>query len=342
MMGNPTPPLAHPKRILVIETLYLGDLVHTLPLINALRSSFPQAEIDALVRAPQCALMRQAVAIDEVLGMDPQKHKGWRGLWSLCRYLRSRQYDLVINPGASDRATILTWLSGGARRIGRLNRNQSRWLWSLLHDEVIDYPWNTEPMWQQKRNAFSTLLNEEGRLSIGFDLAVEDVDVTQLSLPPRYVHISPCASESIRNLPPATVVDFIERLHSKDPQLAFVLSGGPSASEKSRLRLIANALSFEVRVFAGELSLPQLSRIIAGAGLHVGPDSGPLHLARALNTPAIGCFLWKDASAEWMPVGAGYRCFGVDQRLLGGLYGLPVSEMVESATALCKVTSQTH
>ena len=142
-------PLSLPARILVIETLYLGDLIHTLPLIQALRRRYPAAQLDVLVRAAHVPLMAHVQGIDKVLAMDPRRHRSPSGLLALCRELRARHYDLVLNPGASDRATLLTWLSGGRQRLGRLNRNQSKRLWPLLHDAVIDPPWGAEPMYWQ-------------------------------------------------------------------------------------------------------------------------------------------------------------------------------------------------
>lgn len=320
-----------PTRILVVETLYLGDLIHTLPLLQALRAAYPEARLDVLVRAPHVGLMAQVAGVDEVLAMDPRQHRGLGGIRALARQLRAREYDWVINPGASDRATLLTWLSGGRRRIGRLNRKQSRWLWPRLHDEVVDQPWGSEPMYWQKLTAFQSLLQLSDRIDFGLDFST--VALPDVSLPPRYVHLSPFASESIRCLPPATVVELVAGLRQALPEHGLVLSCGPSASETGRLRMLEPALrGLGAVCLPGRLSLPQLGALIQRAAVHLGPDSGPLHCAVAVGTPAVGCFLFKHASAEWMPVGASHRSFGTMTRLDGGLYGLPVADIVAAVT----------
>jgi len=326
-------PIPVPERILVIETLYLGDLVHTLPLVQALRARFPTAKLDLLVRAGHVPLMAHVAGVDRVMAMDPRLHRGVSGLRALCGQLREGEYDLVINPGTSDRATILTAFSGGRLRLGRLNRKQSRRLWPWLHDEVMDHPWGAEPMYWQKLLAFAPRLQLETAVRFGLDL--EGVDLDPLALPAAYVHISPFASEDIRSLPPATLLELVAALQRLQPDRAVVVSCGPSGREMQRLAVVRPQLeALGARCLAGSLDLPSLAAVIAGAALHIGPDSGPLHLAAALGTPSIACFLFKDASAEWMPLGAQHRTFGVSHRHQGGLYGLPVAEIAAQAVAL--------
>ena len=322
-----------PERILVIETLYLGDLIHTLPLIQALRRRYPTAQLDVLVRAGHVALMRQVSGIDQVLAMDPKQHRGLRGLLALCGQLRARQYDLVLNPGASDRATLLTAFSGGKRRIGRLNRKQSKRLWPLLHDVVIDHPWAAEPMYWQKLTAFQPQLQLAATARFGLDLS--GVDLAALKLPSPFIHISPLASEDIRCLPPATLVELVTALRQRVPAHAIVVSCGPSQREVQRLNTVRPILdALGVHCLAGTVDLPTLAALIGRAALHIGPDSGPLHLAVAQGTPSVACFLFKNASAEWMPVGVQHRTIGVSQRCEGGLYGLPVAQIVATAGLL--------
>ncbi len=319
--------LTSPQRILVIETLYLGDLIHTLPLIQAVRARYPQARLDVLVRAPHVTLMQRVPAIDQVLAMEPKQHRGVRGLLKLCGQLREARYDLVINPGASDRATLLTAFSGGGHRLGRLNRNQSKRLWPLLHDQLIDQPWGAEPMFWQKLSAFQPVLQLDAKVRFGLDLG--GIDLTALRLPTRYLHLSPFASEDIRCLPPSTVIELLTLLRQRLPDCPMVLSCGPSQRETSRFAALLPMLdALGVKHFCGTLDLPQLAAVIQGALLHIGPDSGPLHLAAALNTPSAACFLFKNASAEWMPFGPGHRSFGVSTPCEGGLYGLPLEAIV--------------
>lgn len=323
-----------PQRILVIETLYLGDLIHTLPLIQALRRRYPAAQIDVLVRAPHVGLMQYVQGVSQVLCYEPRQHRGLRGIWSLCRQLRDQCYDLVLNPGASDRASVFTAFSGGQQRLGRLNRKQSKYLWPLLHDQVLDRAWGAEPMYWQKLMAFKPVLGLADAVQFGLDFSA--IDVSKLGLPARYIHISPFASEDIRCLPLSTLLELLSLLRQTLPQQAIVVSCGPAARETERLSAVQSELdALGVITFKGILQLPQLGALVQAAALHIGPDSGPLHLAAAVGTATVACFLFKDASAEWMPLGVLHRCFGVTAKLEGGLYGLPLQQIVQQAAKLC-------
>lgn len=320
-------------KILLVETLYLGDLVHSLPLLRAVRVRYPEATLHALVRSANALLLEGFPGLDRVLVMDPSRHRSPGGLLALAGELRREAYDLVLNPGASDRAGWLTALSGGARRIGRLDRRGRRWLSHRLHDEVLDYPYFAEPMWWQKFRAFQEPLQLGGCADFGL-IPLADQSAPP-GLPGRYIHLSPCASEEIRSLPPATVVSLVQQLRRRFPQYAVVLSGGPSPREKQRLALIAGAIPDpEVQCLAGTLSLPGLLATLRRAALHIGPDSGPLHLAYALGTPAVGCFLYKDGSAEWQPLGPRYRTTGTFTRLQGGLYGIAPEQVLAQVVDL--------
>lgn len=319
-------------KILLVETLYLGDLVHSLPLLRAVRARYPEATLHALVRSANAPLLQGFPGLDRVLVMDPSRHRSPGGLLGLVGELRREAYDLVLNPGASDRASWLTALSGGARRIGRLDRKRRPWLWRRLHDEVLDYPYFAEPMWWQKFQAFRQPL----QLGDCPDFGLAALADLSLPVPERYIHISPCASEDVRSMPPATVVSLVQQLRRQLPAFRMVLSGGPSPHERQRLNLIAEALKddADVQCHAGTLSLSGLLGLLKQAALHIGPDSGPLHLAYALGTPAVGCFLFKDGSAEWQPLGARYRTVGTTARLRGGLYGVDAEQILAQALEL--------
>lgn len=321
-------------KILFVETLYLGDLVHSLPLLQAVRARFPDAELHLLVRAGNAALLQGYPGIDRLWLMEPTRHRGLGGLLALTGALRRERYALVLNPGASDRASLITALSGGALRLGRLNRRGMRWLWQRLHDEVLDYPYFAEPMWWQKLQAFRERLQLPAAAP---DFRLEPLarSVMPPELPERYIHLSPCASEDLRSLPPATVLALVQQLRRRFPQFEVVISAGPGTRERRRLELLGGFLRADgVRLFAGTLDLPRLLAVLRRAALHIGPDSGPLHLAHALGTPAVGCFLYKDGSAEWQPLGPAYRTVGTCGKLQGGLYALDTERVLAAAAEL--------
>ena len=89
---------AQPKNILIIRTDRIGDVVLTTPAISALRRRFPQAEITLLAAPLTLDLLQGNLDIDKIMVDDRRgRHAGWKGFWKLCREIRGRSFDAVIN-----------------------------------------------------------------------------------------------------------------------------------------------------------------------------------------------------------------------------------------------------
>src|SRR5579885_647238 len=104
-----------PDRILIVRLSSLGDLVHALPVIPALRAGLPDLKLDWLVDQRWAPLLKMVEGIDEVIELN-------RSLTSSFAYapeLRRRRYDCTLDLQGNLRSGLLTWLSGSPRRIGR-------------------------------------------------------------------------------------------------------------------------------------------------------------------------------------------------------------------------------
>ena len=113
------------QRLLIIRLSSLGDLIHTIPAYQSLRSSFPDARIDWLVERNLAFFLRAVAGIDEVLPVDthgirshPLRASSWRLLGAPMRTARRRRYDTVIDfQGLLKTAALSVW-SGGRTRVG--------------------------------------------------------------------------------------------------------------------------------------------------------------------------------------------------------------------------------
>ncbi len=111
--------MSDPKNILVAQTIYLGDLILTLPLLNVLHQAFPGSYIDVLVRADLADVVSSHPVVRNVIGMDKEgEHSGVTGLRRLVRTIRKREYDLAIVMPGSMRTGIVPLLAGIPRRVG--------------------------------------------------------------------------------------------------------------------------------------------------------------------------------------------------------------------------------
>jgi heptosyltransferase II len=127
---------AHPGKILVAQTIYLGDLVLTLPLLSALRRALPDARIDVLVQAGLEDVVMAHPVVSRVHSFEKQgRHRGLRGIHRLAATLRAERYDLALVLPGSLRTTLAVWL---ARIPVRIGGNIGSGL--LLFEDMLKFP----------------------------------------------------------------------------------------------------------------------------------------------------------------------------------------------------------
>src|SRR5258708_6340471 len=103
------------ERFLVVRLSSLGDLVHTIPAVAALRASFPDARIDWLVDRRWWPLIHLVDGLDDVIPLD----RSISGQLGCVRTLRGERYTCAVDFQGLYRSALLTGLSGARRRIGR-------------------------------------------------------------------------------------------------------------------------------------------------------------------------------------------------------------------------------
>src|SRR5580765_4708414 len=120
------PPSLHevnPRRIALIKPSALGDIVHSLPVLGALRQRFPEAHISWIVNRAYAPLLEGHPELDEIIAFDRNATRKGYGLAAISylRFLanlRKRRFDLVIDLQGLLRTGIMVWASGAHRRVG--------------------------------------------------------------------------------------------------------------------------------------------------------------------------------------------------------------------------------
>jgi len=114
-------PNSRPNRLLAVRLSSLGDLVHTLPVVPALRSAFPDAQLDWVVDSRWSPLIKLVRGIDEVIAL----RSSVSGYFECMSRVRQAGYSCAIDFQGIYRSAVLGWASGAKRRIGR-DRNSAR------------------------------------------------------------------------------------------------------------------------------------------------------------------------------------------------------------------------
>ncbi|MCX7934705.1 MAG: lipopolysaccharide heptosyltransferase family protein, partial [Planctomycetota bacterium] len=126
--------LAPAPRILLVRLSALGDIVHGLPVLCALRAQWPEAFLAWAVESPWAAILHGHSALDEILPLP----RGWlaspAAIWRWQQRLRKYKFTIVIDMQGLTKSAFLGWLAGAKERIGfggENSREISRWFYTL-------------------------------------------------------------------------------------------------------------------------------------------------------------------------------------------------------------------
>lgn len=287
--------------MLVIKLRYIGDTVLTLPLLNALARGLPAAALHGLVNQESAPVLAGNPHLRRVWRFTPA-HRRPTSFFKLVGQLRSQRYDAVIDLTSNDRSALLSFLSRARWRMGFW---RDRFLYQrLFYNRMI-------PSVLGSGHAVDHHLKVAGYLG----LAVPDIhpwipvsEAAIAGLAPKlarqglsrqhpFVILHPGARRPYKSWPPARFARLADRIIARaGVQVAF--SGGPA--DGATIQGILKQMDHPAVDLAGVLSLEELPALIRQAVCLVGNDSGPIHIATAVNTPAIALF-GPTEPAVWGP-----------------------------------------
>lgn len=287
-----------PRRILIVRTSAIGDIVFATPLAAALRRSYPQAHICWLVEQGLEELLEADPAIDEVL-IWPRG--AWRQLWRAHRYgalaqavralraqLRTQRFDLALDLQGLLKSGLLTWLSGAARRVGLNSREGSK----VLMSDVVAGMGHVERISSEYLHLASTLDLDPGEFvpALHVASAVEQRAHAMLAAhglaPGAYAVFAPFTTRPQKHWFDDAWVALAARVRS-EWGLPLAVLGGPADGERARLLLQGTA---DVVNLVGATRLAEAAAMVKNARLVVGVDTGLTHMGIAFDRPTVALF----------------------------------------------------
>jgi len=296
-------PVGQVRRILIIRLDLLGDMVMSLPAVDAMKDAFPEAQVTVLALPYAAGLLELAPRVDRVLSFDVNlvrrprellRRGNWRHFRDLIHELRSADFDVCLSLHGKF-ACVLAWLSGCSRRYGyraeaypgllthtipggRYRVRQHEVLYNLKLAEVaggsVDWNKPRAPRLQVPQSEQRRMRHLLGEFEIRADTLL--------------VVIHPgAANGSAKRWPAESWARLAGRL-KHDLGAIVVLSG--TASDAAVVEDVARACSFRPLIMAGQTSIPQFGALIKRADLLLSSDSGPAHMAAALGTPQVTLF----------------------------------------------------
>lgn len=282
-------------RFLIVRLGSLGDLVHAVPAVAALREAHPDARIDWLVERPHAALLAQVPAISNVVVLKGRSLSGWLATRA---ELRATKYDVAIDLQGLMKSAALARLSGAKRVVGfdtsSLREPVARWFYTeqvTVDDGRHVIEKNLALMHRVIGDRRSGDMTSPGRPITGspddFRLspspalqALRDEGVTEFAL------LNPSAAWPNKRWPPerfAAVARWIHATYGWTP----VILWGPGEDALADV-IVAGAGGVAVR--APRTTFNDLLVLARASKLFVSGDTGPLHLACAMSAPVVALF----------------------------------------------------
>ena len=262
----------------------VGDAVHVLPVINALKRVNPKTRITWVLQPGPAALVRGHRSVDEIIVFD--RAKGWRAFADVRTELAKRRFDLVLNLQVYFKAGIVTAFAHAPVKLG-FDRSRARdfnWLFTNrkipkgpvqhVQDQYFEFLYalgvSPEPVtWDYGPNAAERAWQREFSASTDRPIASIVVGTSKPEkdwIPERWAEVS-------------------DALYDKFG-MQVVLVGGRSARELNAERIVMERTRHKPRSELGS-GLRKLVSILDASSLVLSPDTGPLHMSVALDRPVI-------------------------------------------------------
>lgn len=299
------------RKLLVLNLGFIGDSIHLLPALECIKKALPEAQLHVMVSEHIQSILEICPFVDKILGY-PRFPKGppWYKDIGRLRQLRKEQYDAIINLNGSDRSSFLTRGIGAKFRLGRTNEKapyQKKLFWNFCFTHTVSYPRQTCLIYQQnlgclKKAGFPA---EELKFSIQFP-PKSCVRVNKiLEGNPEFIHISPFTTEDCRELPAGILAKAIDLIMEAFPYLKIVFTCAPNQRELDKLENLLSLIKKPPwKVFPGKaLSLLEGCFLISKSRMHLGGNSGGIHMAMMANTPTLSWFHDYLGKLDWMPQG---------------------------------------
>src|SRR6185503_7702488 len=258
-------------KLLLVKLNHLGDTLILTPTLRALRTRFPEAEIDVVVRQGCEAVLEGNADLSRVITVP--------GIDAFSAVL-GRRYDYAFDLSNSDRAKLLIALSGA--RVRAINEWHAELGWKRrFFNRFTRFEWAPEHQVLRDYRAVADVLElpPPGPLVMSTDVAVD-------APAGPYVVIHPASRWRFKQWLPERWAEVADALPHP-----VVFTHGPGESVEDILKAARKAH----RTMTG-ISLRQLARLIQGARLFLGVDTVAMHIAAAVQAPVVALF---GPSSEW-------------------------------------------
>jgi heptosyltransferase-1 len=285
------------KKILIIKPSAMGDIVHSLPVLSAVRKTYPDAEISWLVRTEFAGLLEGHPYLSRIilfdrkyLGTAWKNPKAFGSLVSLIMRLRKERFDLIIDLQGLFRTASLGWLSGCKVRVGPGSGREFSHLFytkTIKQDQdsihAVDYYLKIAAAAGAIVDTAEFILPTDSRSEKEAAWMVDEIGAREKG----YAVLIPGSAHSDKCWPAERFAAVADRIVERFG-LAVIAVG--SGDDRPICDEINDKAKANIENVAGKTDIPALVALLRGARIVISNDTGPGHIAATLKVPIVVIF----------------------------------------------------
>ena len=280
-----------PKNICILRLSALGDITHALPVLRTLQKNWPTTSVTWIIGKTEYQLVKDIEGVEFIIF---DKSQGLAGYNKLRKQLKGRHFDILLHMQLSLRASAISFFVPANIKLGfdKERAKDMQWLFSnrkikpaSTRQHVVDsFMEFTAHFGLKPEMEWNLPVSDEARKSLKHKLDKKDQK--------KLLVINPCAVAKSRDWRDWTIDGYaaVADYASEELGMKVILSGGSSMREQNVAATIFSLCKEKPVNLVGQTSIAELVALLDMASVVIAPDTGPTHIANALNTPVIGLY----------------------------------------------------
>lgn len=267
------------KKILIIQTAFIGDVILATAVAEKLHLFYPEATIDFVIRKGNESLLAQHPFIKHVFVWNKKEGK-ISGFIKIIKTLRKQKYDLCINLQRFFTSGLMAILSG-SKEIRGFDKNPMSFVYTKNYPHNIG---NGKHETERNHLLIEDLTDSKTALPKLYP-SIEDFKVVEGYKKQKYVCLAPASVWFTKQLHYTKWIELINKISD----FKIYLLGAPSDTKLCE-NIKQQCEEKDIEILCGKLSFLQSAALMQNAKMNYVNDSAPMHIASSVNAPVTVFF----------------------------------------------------